>query len=99
MCGSGQPLYRDPAESSNCTFFSVLLCLIKESDEQTSKLLIHSEPVITCDSVSIGCDKQSGNERSSQLCMSKLTDHGKNKSHIEMKLQVNKPRFDFVSYT
>nr|XP_047933934.1 serine/threonine-protein kinase Nek11 isoform X3 [Anser cygnoides] len=49
--------------------------VLHESDEQTSKLLIHSEPVITCDSVSVGCDEQSENERSSQLCMSKLTDH------------------------
>ncbi|XP_035172939.1 serine/threonine-protein kinase Nek11 isoform X5 [Oxyura jamaicensis] len=49
--------------------------VLHESDEQTSKLLIHSEPVIACDSVSVGCDEQSGNERSSQLCTSKLTDH------------------------
>ncbi|XP_063181368.1 serine/threonine-protein kinase Nek11 [Chroicocephalus ridibundus] len=49
--------------------------VLHESDEQTSKPLIHSQPVITCTYVSIGHDEPSGNEASSQLCMSELTDH------------------------
>ncbi|XP_076187183.1 serine/threonine-protein kinase Nek11 isoform X1 [Aptenodytes patagonicus] len=49
--------------------------VLHESDEQTSKPVIHSQPVTTCDSVSIGHDEPSGNETSSQLCMSELTDH------------------------
>ncbi|KAM7121969.1 serine/threonine-protein kinase Nek11 isoform 4-T6 [Ciconia maguari] len=49
--------------------------VLHESDEQTSKSLIHTQPVITCDYVSIGHDEPSGNETSSQLCMSELTDH------------------------
>ncbi|KAM6104138.1 serine/threonine-protein kinase Nek11 isoform 5-T6 [Theristicus caerulescens] len=49
--------------------------VLHESDEQTSKPLIHSQPVITCDYVSIGHDEPSGNETSSQLCVSELTDH------------------------
>ncbi|XP_027515208.1 serine/threonine-protein kinase Nek11 isoform X3 [Corapipo altera] len=44
-----------------------------ESDEQTSKHVIHSQPVITCDCVSVGHDEPSGNE-TSELCMSELTD-------------------------
>ena len=74
----------------------MLLPSTKESDEQTSKPLMRSEPVITCDYVSIGHDEPSGNE-TSQLCMSELTDHGKNsKFDIEMKLPIKKARFDFV---
>ncbi|XP_075601784.1 serine/threonine-protein kinase Nek11 isoform X2 [Balearica regulorum gibbericeps] len=49
--------------------------VLHESDEQTSQALFHSEPVITCDSVSVGHDEPIGNETSSQLCMSELTDH------------------------
>lgn len=91
-------MYWDPAESSNCTSFSMLLRLTKESDEQTSQALFHSEPVITCDYVSVGHDEPIGNETSSQLCMSELTDHGKNsKFDVEMKLPIKKARFDFVS--
>lgn len=78
LCRSGQPLYCGPAESSDCICFSMLLHSTKESDEQTSKPLIHSQPVTTCDCVSIGHDEPGGNETSSQLCMSELTDHGKN---------------------
>ncbi|XP_027531332.1 serine/threonine-protein kinase Nek11 isoform X1 [Neopelma chrysocephalum] len=48
--------------------------VLHESDEQTSKHLIHSQPVITCDYMSIGHDEPSGNE-TSELCMSELTDH------------------------
>ncbi|XP_064527837.1 serine/threonine-protein kinase Nek11 isoform X5 [Pseudopipra pipra] len=48
--------------------------VLHESDEQTSKHLIHSQPVITCDYVSIGHDEPSGNE-TSELCVSELTDH------------------------
>ncbi|KAM6281980.1 serine/threonine-protein kinase Nek11 [Porphyrio hochstetteri] len=44
--------------------------VLHESDEQMSKPLVHSEPIITCDH-----DEPSGNETSSQLCMSELTDH------------------------
>lgn len=90
-------MYCDPAESSNCTCFFMLLPSTKESDEQTSKPPIHSQPVITCDYVSIGHDEPSGNETSGQLCVSELTDHGKNsKFDVEMKLPTNKARFDFV---
>ncbi|KAM6278221.1 serine/threonine-protein kinase Nek11 isoform 2-T3 [Spheniscus humboldti] len=49
--------------------------VLHESDEQTSKPLIHSPPVTTCDCMSIGHDEPGGNETSSQLCMSELTDH------------------------
>ncbi|XP_051645067.1 serine/threonine-protein kinase Nek11 isoform X1 [Manacus candei] len=48
--------------------------VLHESDEQSSKHLIHSQPVITCDYVSIGHDEPSGNE-TSELCMSELTNH------------------------
>ncbi|XP_017673467.1 PREDICTED: serine/threonine-protein kinase Nek11 isoform X2 [Lepidothrix coronata] len=48
--------------------------VLHESDEQTSKHLIHSQPVITCNYVSIGHDEPSGNE-ASELCVSELTDH------------------------
>ncbi|XP_032533739.1 serine/threonine-protein kinase Nek11 isoform X3 [Chiroxiphia lanceolata] len=48
--------------------------VLHESDEQTSKHLIHSQPVFTCDYVSVGHDEPSGNEMS-ELCMSELTDH------------------------
>ncbi|XP_068260862.1 serine/threonine-protein kinase Nek11 isoform X2 [Nyctibius grandis] len=48
--------------------------VLHESEEQTSKHLIHSQPVITCNYVSVGHDEPSGNE-TSQLCMSELTDH------------------------
>ncbi|XP_071591917.1 serine/threonine-protein kinase Nek11 isoform X4 [Heliangelus exortis] len=50
--------------------------VLHESDEQASKPLIESQPVITCNSVSMGYDEPRGNEASSQLCMSKFTDHG-----------------------
>ncbi|XP_051468051.1 serine/threonine-protein kinase Nek11 isoform X1 [Apus apus] len=49
--------------------------ILHESDEQTSNLQIHSQPVSTSDCVSIGHDKPSGNEASSQLYMSEPTDH------------------------
>ncbi|XP_071591915.1 serine/threonine-protein kinase Nek11 isoform X2 [Heliangelus exortis] len=49
--------------------------VLHESDEQASKPLIESQPVITCNSVSMGYDEPRGNEASSQLCMSKFTDH------------------------
>ncbi|XP_017930694.1 serine/threonine-protein kinase Nek11 [Manacus vitellinus] len=48
--------------------------VLHESDEQSSKHLIHSQPVITCDYVSIGHDEPSGNE-TSELCVSELTNH------------------------
>ncbi|XP_030300349.1 serine/threonine-protein kinase Nek11 [Calypte anna] len=49
--------------------------VLHESDEQTSKPLIQSQPVVTCNSMSMGYDEPGGNEASSQLCMSKFTDH------------------------
>lgn len=86
-----------PGESSNCTCFSMLLCLTQESDEQTSKPLIHSQPVTACDCASVGHDEPSGNKTPNQLCMSELTDHGKNlKFYVETKLPINKARSDFV---
>ncbi|XP_009686150.1 serine/threonine-protein kinase Nek11 isoform X1 [Struthio camelus] len=45
------------------------------SDEQTSTLLIRSQPVITRDYVSIGHDEASGNDTSGQLCMSEPMEH------------------------
>lgn len=75
----------------------MLLRFTKESDEQTSKPLTHSQPVIAHDCVSLGHDEPSGNETSSHLCMSELTDHGKNlKFYVEMKLPISKARSDFV---
>jgi len=74
----------------------MLLCSTKESDERTSKPLFHSQPVITCEYVSIEYDERSGNEPS-QFCVSELTDHGKNsKSDVEMKLPIKEAGFDFV---
>ncbi|XP_010117262.1 PREDICTED: serine/threonine-protein kinase Nek11-like, partial [Chlamydotis macqueenii] len=49
--------------------------VLHESDEQTSKPLIHSQPVIACNYVSVGHDEPSENETSSRLSMSELTDH------------------------
>lgn len=75
----------------------MLLRLTKESDDQTSKPLTRSQPVIAHNCVSLGHDEPSGSETSSQLCMSELTDHGKNlKLYVEMKLAMNKARSDFV---
>ncbi|XP_027752966.1 serine/threonine-protein kinase Nek11 [Empidonax traillii] len=48
--------------------------ILHESHEQTSKHLIHSQPVVTCDYVSIGHDEPPGNE-TSELCVSEATDH------------------------
>ncbi|XP_075275014.1 serine/threonine-protein kinase Nek11 isoform X6 [Opisthocomus hoazin] len=48
--------------------------VLHESDERTSKPLFHSQPVITCEYVSIEYDERSGNEPS-QFCVSELTDH------------------------
>ncbi|KAJ7404246.1 Serine/threonine-protein kinase Nek11 [Pitangus sulphuratus] len=48
--------------------------ILHESDEQTSKHLIHSQPVITCDYVSVGHDEPRRNE-TSELCVSEVTDH------------------------
>ncbi|KAM6087714.1 serine/threonine-protein kinase Nek11 [Chlamydotis macqueenii] len=48
--------------------------VLHESDEQTSKPLIHSQPV-ACNYVSVGHDEPSENETSSRLSMSELTDH------------------------
>ncbi|XP_008934516.1 PREDICTED: serine/threonine-protein kinase Nek11 [Merops nubicus] len=45
-----------------------------ESEEQTSKPQIHSQPVTACNCVSVGHGEPSGRE-TSQLCMSELTDH------------------------
>ncbi|XP_042745039.1 serine/threonine-protein kinase Nek11 isoform X2 [Lagopus leucura] len=44
--------------------------VLHESDIQISEPLTDSQPVITCDSTSIGCDEPNGNERWSQF-----TDH------------------------
>ncbi|KAK2517145.1 Nek11 [Columba guinea] len=49
--------------------------VLHESDDQTSKPLTRSQPVIAHDCVSLGHGEPSGNETSSQLCMSELTDH------------------------
>ncbi|XP_050171524.1 serine/threonine-protein kinase Nek11 isoform X4 [Myiozetetes cayanensis] len=48
--------------------------ILRESDEQTSKHLIHSQPVITCDYVSVGHDEPRRNE-TSELYVSEVTDH------------------------
>lgn len=64
--------------------------LTKESDEQTSKHLIHSQPATTCSCVSTGHDEPRGNA-TSELGMSELTDHGKNsKSDVKMKTPIKK---------
>nr|XP_021147407.1 serine/threonine-protein kinase Nek11 isoform X2 [Columba livia] len=49
--------------------------VLHESDDQTSKPLTRSQPVIAHNCVSLGHDEPSGSETSSQLCMSELTDH------------------------
>uniref|UniRef100_A0A8C5THD9 non-specific serine/threonine protein kinase n=1 Tax=Malurus cyaneus samueli TaxID=2593467 RepID=A0A8C5THD9_9PASS len=82
-----KPLCGDSAESSNCSCFSMLFHhLTKESDEQTSKHIIHSQPVPTCNYASMG-------NETSELCTSELTGHGKNsKSDVEMKIPVMKKK-------
>ncbi|XP_069716108.1 serine/threonine-protein kinase Nek11 [Phaenicophaeus curvirostris] len=49
--------------------------VLHESDEQTSKPLIHSQPAVICNYMSVGRDEPSENETSGQFCMSELTDH------------------------
>lgn len=66
----------------------MLLHLTKESDGQTSKPPIHSQPAITCDYTFTAHDEPRGNE-SSQLCVSEFTDHGKNsKFDVEIELPI-----------
>ncbi|XP_010159992.1 PREDICTED: serine/threonine-protein kinase Nek11, partial [Eurypyga helias] len=49
--------------------------VLHESDEQTSKAPIHSQPLSACEYVSIGHDEPSGSETPSQLCVPEITDH------------------------
>lgn len=63
--------------------------LTKESDQQTSKHLIHSQPAAMGNYVSTGQEPR-GNG-TSELGMSELTDHGKNsKPDVKMKIPVKK---------
>ncbi|XP_061320549.1 serine/threonine-protein kinase Nek11 isoform X1 [Pezoporus flaviventris] len=48
--------------------------VLRESDGQTSKRPIHSQPAITCDYAFTGHDEPSGNG-SSQLCVAEFVDH------------------------
>lgn len=67
--------------------------LTKESDEQTSKHLIHSQPTTMDNCVSTGQDDPRKNG-TSELGMSEVRDHGKNsKSDVKMKIPLKKERF------
>lgn len=71
--------------------------LTKESDEQMSNHLIHSQLDTTGNYVSTGNDEPRENG-TSELGMSELPDHGKNsKSDIKMKIPIKKERFFFCS--
>lgn len=67
--------------------------LTKESDEHTSKHLIHSQLGALGSCVSTGNDEPRWNG-TSELGISELTDHGKNsESDVKMKIPIKKEKF------